>query len=120
MLIGGEIHEQQAPVTRQAIQTISVVAENMNAVVICGGTDMGVMAEIGQIRERNRYKFPLVGIAPEELVARAAQSFCGGGESVGSWSHITLILFLCPAASLGMNLRGLSMQQPYYPKTTSL
>ena len=30
---------------------------------------MGVMAEIGKIRSRNHYKFPLVGIAPEELVA---------------------------------------------------
>ena len=30
---------------------------------------MGVMAEIGQIRSRNGYKFPLVGITPEELVA---------------------------------------------------
>ena len=29
---------------------------------------MGVMAEIGQIRWQNGYKFPLVGIAPEELV----------------------------------------------------
>ena len=29
---------------------------------------MGVMAEIGQIRARNGYKFPLVGITPEELV----------------------------------------------------
>ena len=30
---------------------------------------MGVMAEIGQVRGLNHYKFPLVGIAPEELVA---------------------------------------------------
>jgi hypothetical protein len=69
VLIGGEIDEQQAEVTRRAIQTISKTAEDMNAVVICGGTDMGVMAEIGQIRSRNGYKFPLVGITPEELVA---------------------------------------------------
>jgi len=68
VLIGGEIDEQQADVTRRAIHTISKVAEDMNAVVICGGTDMGVMAEIGQVRSRNQYKFPLVGIAPEKLV----------------------------------------------------
>ena len=30
---------------------------------------MGVLAEIGQIRRLMHYKFPLVGIAPEELVA---------------------------------------------------
>lgn len=29
---------------------------------------MGVMGEIGQVRHRNGYKFPLVGVAPEELV----------------------------------------------------
>ena len=30
---------------------------------------MGVMAEIGRIRSRNGYKFPLVGVTPEALVA---------------------------------------------------
>jgi len=68
VLIGGEIDEKQADATRRAIQSISKVAEDMNAVVICGGTDMGVMAEIGQIRSRNGYKFSLLGITPEELV----------------------------------------------------
>ena len=67
VLIGGEIDEQQADVTRRAIHTVSMVAEDMSAVVICGGTDMGVMAEIGQVRSQKHYKFPLVGIAPEKL-----------------------------------------------------
>lgn len=67
VLIGGEIEEQQREVTQGAIQTISRIAEDLNAVVICGGTDMGVMAEIGQIRSRNGYKFPLVGVTPEEM-----------------------------------------------------
>lgn len=71
VLIGGGIDEKQADATRRAIQTISKIAEDVKAVVICGGTDMGVMAEIGQIRWRNRYNFPLVGIAPEELVTWA-------------------------------------------------
>ena len=68
VLIGGGIDEHQAEVTRRAVQTISRIAEDMDALVICGGTDMGVMAEIGQTRWQNRYNFPLVGIAPEELV----------------------------------------------------
>src|SRR5689334_13070029 len=68
VLIGGEIDIPQAVLTRRAIETISRTAEDLHAVVICGGTDMGVMAEIGQIRSRKGYKFPLVGIAPEELV----------------------------------------------------
>ncbi|MEK6752762.1 MAG: hypothetical protein AABZ00_10895 [Chloroflexota bacterium] len=69
VLIGGGIDEQQSAVTRQAIQAISRVAEDMNASIICGGTDMGVMAEIGLVRWQNRYKFQLVGISLEELVA---------------------------------------------------
>ncbi len=68
VLIGGGIDEQQAAVTRQAIQTLARIAEDMNAAVICGGTDMGVMAEIGQTRWQNHYKFPLVGVTLEELV----------------------------------------------------
>jgi hypothetical protein len=68
VLIGGGIDEQHTDVTRRAIQTISKIAEDMNAAVICGGTDMGVMAEIGKMRSQNHYKFPLVGVAPEGLV----------------------------------------------------
>jgi hypothetical protein len=68
VLIGGGIDEHEAEATQRAIQTISKIAEDMNALVICGGTDMGVMAEIGQIRSQNQYNFPLVGITLEELV----------------------------------------------------
>src|SRR5512147_1283873 len=69
VLIGGEIDEKQQEATRRAIETISRTAEDLHAVVICGGTDMGIMAEIGQIRWRRKgYGFPLVGIAPEALV----------------------------------------------------
>jgi TRPM family ion channel len=71
VLIGGEIDEKQADVTRRAIQTISRIAEEMHALVICGGTDMGIMAEIGQVRSKSGYTFPLVGMAPEELVTWA-------------------------------------------------
>jgi len=68
VLIGGNIDEKQANITLRAIQTISRIAEDMNTVVICGGTDMGVMAEIGQMRQQNHYKFPLIGITLEEMV----------------------------------------------------
>lgn len=68
VLIGGEVEKMQANSTQHAIETISQTAEDMNAVVTCGGTDMGIMAEIGQMRSRKGYKFPLVGIAPEKLV----------------------------------------------------
>jgi hypothetical protein len=68
VLIGGEIDKKQAAVTQQAIHTISRIAQNLRAVVICGGTNMGIMAEIGHIRRRNHHNYPLVGIAPEQLV----------------------------------------------------
>ena len=68
VLVGGEIDAAQADATRQAIQTIARIAHEMNAVVICGGTDMGIMAEIGQTHSKRGYTFPLVGIAPEEVV----------------------------------------------------
>lgn len=68
VLIGGEVDEKQADSTRRAIEMISRIAEDMHAAVVCGGTDMGVMAEIGQVRSRESYKFPLIGVTPEELV----------------------------------------------------
>ena len=67
VLIGGEIDKRQAAATRQAVQTISRLAEDMNAVVICGGTDMGVMAQIAQMRSENHFTYPLIGITPEAL-----------------------------------------------------
>jgi hypothetical protein len=68
VLIGGDIDERQADATRQAVQTIAKIAEDMQALIVCGGTNMGVMSEVGQIRWKSGYTFPLVGIAPQELV----------------------------------------------------
>jgi hypothetical protein len=71
VLIGGSIDEHEAAATGHAIHSIAKAAEDMQAVIICGGTDMGVMAEIGKIRKQNQYGFPLIGVAPEELVTWA-------------------------------------------------
>jgi hypothetical protein len=68
VLIGGEIDKKNAAMTQQAVQTISKLAQDLGAAVICGGTNMGIMSEIGHTRRRNHHKFPLVGIAPAELV----------------------------------------------------
>lgn len=67
VLVGSGIGEPQATATRRAIQTIAKVAEDMHALVICGGTDVGVMVEIGRIKGQNHYKFPLVSVTPEDL-----------------------------------------------------
>lgn len=68
VLIGGAIEERDVKATERALQTITKLAQDMNMLVICGGTNMGVMAEIGQIRSQNGYTFPLVGITLEDLV----------------------------------------------------
>jgi hypothetical protein len=67
-LIGGEIGEQEEELTLRAIEIICKIAEDDKALVICGGTDMGVMAEVGQLRWRNSYNFPLIGITTEDMV----------------------------------------------------
>lgn len=68
VLIGGHILPEHANITYQAIEVIAKMAEIFDAAVICGGTDVGVMAAIKKSRERNRYQFPLIGIAPEGSV----------------------------------------------------
>jgi len=68
VLIGGAIDKLQAEATLRAIQTIAKLAHELKIMVICGGTDMGVMAKIGQVRSQNTYTFPLVGITLEDLV----------------------------------------------------
>jgi hypothetical protein len=68
VLIGGRIDQKNAAMTQQAVQTISQLAQELGAAVICGGTNIGIMSEIGHTRRRNHHKFPLVGIAPAELV----------------------------------------------------
>lgn len=105
VLIGGEIDEKQADVTRQAIQTISRIANEMNALIICGGTDMGVMAEIGQIRSQSGYTFPLVGMATEELVTwtggpASTKKLWWGKQRLQLEPHYTHFI-LVPGSELG-------------------
>lgn len=69
VLIGGNINDQHAEATRRAIEAVAKVVEDLGALIICGGTAMGVMGLIGEVRIRHKYQFPLVGIAPESLSA---------------------------------------------------
>jgi predicted Rossmann-fold nucleotide-binding protein len=85
VLIGGHIMPEHAGVTLQAIDVIAKVAEVLDAAVICGGTDGGVMAAIGKARSRNSLQFPLIGIAPEGVVTwpegpRSAAPLLPGSE----------------------------------------
>jgi predicted Rossmann-fold nucleotide-binding protein len=68
VLIGGHILPEHANITVQAIEVIAKIAELLDAALICGGTDVGVMSAVGKSRARNGYQFPLIGIAPEGIV----------------------------------------------------
>ena len=68
VLIGGHILPEHANITYQAIEVIAKIAEVLDAAIICGGTDVGIMSAIGKSHVRNGYQFPLIGIAPEGIV----------------------------------------------------
>ena len=68
VLIGGYILPEHANMTFQAFEVITKVAEVLDAALITGGTDIGVINAVGKSRGRNGYQFPLIGIAPEGIV----------------------------------------------------
>ncbi len=47
---------------RKAIAIVAWLAEETQSAVIDGGTQAGIMAEIGRQRKRNRFSFPLIGV----------------------------------------------------------
>lgn len=68
VLIGGYIQSQHAETTRRAIEVIAAFAEEHGVLLICGGTEVGIMGSIGQTRAVHHYGFPLLGITLEKLV----------------------------------------------------
>src|SRR5919109_242757 len=47
---------------RKAIRIIAKLAEETQSVVLDGGTQAGIMQEIGKQRKKGKYSFPLVGV----------------------------------------------------------
>lgn len=68
VLTGGYILPQYTEVTQKAIELIATFAEENRVLVICGGTEMGIVGAIGQTRLARGYRFPLLGITLEKLV----------------------------------------------------
>jgi hypothetical protein len=99
VLIGGYIQKQHLDITQEAVQVIAEVAQDRRALVLSGGTDMGVMASIGQIRAQHNYDFPLVGITVEKLVTwpkgPRSKHFLWWGQKRGPlephYSHFILV-----------------------------
>ncbi len=65
-------------------------AEEHNAAVIDGGTEAGIPVMVGSARRRNRYRFPLVGIAPLELVRFTGHDNPEGAPLNAGHSHFVL------------------------------
>lgn len=53
---------------RKAIRIVAKVAQKNKAILIDGGTQAGIMQEIGKQRKRNHFTFPLVGVVFDKLL----------------------------------------------------
>ncbi len=55
---------------RKAVGIIARLAEETQSVVVDGGTQAGIMTEIGKQRKRNKFSFPLVGVVFDSLIMK--------------------------------------------------
>ena len=55
---------------RKAIGIIARLAEETRAVVVDGGTQAGIMTEIGKQRKQNQFSFPLIGVVFDSLLMK--------------------------------------------------
>ena len=55
---------------RKAVGVVAQLAEETGAVVIDGGTQAGIMTEIGKQRKNNKFSFPLVGVVFDSLLMK--------------------------------------------------
>lgn len=53
---------------RKAIRIVAQLAEETQSVIVDGGTQAGIMLEIGKQRKQNKYTFPLIGVVFDRLV----------------------------------------------------
>lgn len=55
---------------RKAVGIVARLAEETQSVVIDGGTQAGIMTEIGRQRKRNKFSFPLIGVVFDSLLMK--------------------------------------------------
>jgi len=53
---------------RKAVGIVAQLAEETNSLVVDGGTQAGIMTEIGRQRKKNTFTFPLVGVVFDYLL----------------------------------------------------
>jgi hypothetical protein len=54
----------------KAIRILARLAEETGSVVVDGGTQAGIMQEMGKQRKRNKFSFPLVGVVFDSLLMK--------------------------------------------------
>jgi hypothetical protein len=55
---------------RKAIRIIASLAEETQSIVVDGGTQAGIMTEIGKQRKQNKFSFPLIGVVFDGLLMK--------------------------------------------------
>ena len=55
---------------RKAIKIIAKLAEETQSVVVDGGTQAGIMTEIGRQRKQNKFSFSLIGVVFDSLLMK--------------------------------------------------
>lgn len=55
---------------RKAVGIVAKLAEETHSVVIDGGTQAGIMKELGQQRKHNKFSFPLIGVVFDNLIIK--------------------------------------------------
>ncbi|HXD08978.1 MAG TPA: hypothetical protein VN653_02850 [Anaerolineales bacterium] len=70
VLVGGAggIKLMQKFPMRKAVSIVARLADETQSTVIDGGTQAGIMAEIGRQRKRNGFSFPLIGVVFDSLL----------------------------------------------------
>ncbi|NJC98303.1 MAG: hypothetical protein C3F07_17540 [Anaerolineales bacterium] len=53
---------------RKAVGVIAQLAEETGSIIVDGGTQAGIMTEIGKQRKRNNFSFPLIGVVFDSLL----------------------------------------------------
>lgn len=87
----GAMSPEDMLATRNIVEKgLAKFAEDHNAIVIDGGTHAGIPVLLGDARLKHRYRFPLVGIAPLELIQYPG--YGEGGDAPLNTAHSHFVL----------------------------
>ncbi len=96
---------------KKAVAIVAQLAEKTQSVVIDGGTQAGIMTEIGKERKKHRYAFPLIGVVFDSLVMTEDP------KSILDANHTHF--FLIPGENWGTNRAGSQRSRPPLQEITN-